>query len=53
MLEELLLQGMQLLALGHTLDRLDRLAVGLDAEHQARAHQTAIEQDAACAAVAG
>ena len=53
MLEELLLQRMQLGALRHALDGLDRAALGLGAEHQAGADQAAVEQHAAGAAVAG
>jgi hypothetical protein len=52
-LEELLLQRMQRLALGHALDGLDAAAAHLAAEHEARAHQPAVERDAAGAAVAG
>ena len=39
--------------LRHALDGGDRLALGLHAEHQARAHQPAVDGDAAGAAVAG
>ncbi len=53
MLDEFALQGMQRLAHGHALDRLDRLAFGLDSQHQAGAHQAPVDDDAAGAAVAG
>src|SRR5262249_3452436 len=52
-LEELLLQRMELLALGQALDRLDATAADLAAEHQAGADQAAVEGHAAGAAVAG
>src|SRR5439155_16401013 len=51
-LEELLLQRVQLLALSQALDRLDRLALGLGAEHQARADEPPVDDDAAGAAIA-
>src|SRR5262249_21747388 len=50
-LEELLLQRVQRLAPGHALDGLDPAAVHLAAQHEARAHQPAVERDAAGAAV--
>src|SRR6185503_11821895 len=52
-LDELALQRMQLVALGHALDGGDRPAVRLHAQHQARAHEAAVDGDAAGAAVAG
>src|SRR5262249_21833112 len=52
-LDELALQGMQFVAPRHALDRSDRLAVGLHAQHQAGAHEPAVDRDAARAAVAG
>src|SRR5690606_5259186 len=53
MLEKLALQRMQRLATAHAFDGLDRLAVRLDAEHQARAYEAPIHHDAAGAAIAG
>src|SRR4029077_14572116 len=52
-LEELLLQRVELVALGHALDRLYRSSLQLGAEDQAGAHQPAVDGDAAGAAVAG
>src|SRR5512144_5246 len=52
-LQELLLQRMERLALGHALDGLDLAARHLAAQDQARADQAAVEQDAAGPAVAG
>src|SRR5688572_24883785 len=52
-LEELALERVQLVAVGHALDRLNRLAVQLGAKHQARAHQPAVHRHAARAAIAG
>src|ERR1700722_5146228 len=52
MLEELLLQRMQVVAVRHALDGLDRVPFGLDGEHQARADEAAVDGDAAGAAVA-
>src|SRR5215467_6222888 len=52
-LDELALQGMQLVAPRHALNGPDRIAVGLYAQHQAGAHQPAINRDAASTAVAG
>src|SRR5579885_1361788 len=52
-LQELLLYGMQLAAGGEALDGLDRVPFGLDGEHQARAHETPVQDHAAGAAVAG
>jgi hypothetical protein len=51
-LQELALQRVQLVAFGHALDRLDRLALHLGAENQARAHQPPVDRYAAGAAVA-
>src|SRR5262249_609145 len=53
MLEELLLQRMELLALGQALDRLDAPAADLAAQHETGADQAAVERHAAGAAVAG
>src|SRR5579871_3767818 len=53
MLDELLLQGMQLLALGHAFDGLDLAALGLRSQHEAGADESAIEHDTACPAIAG
>src|SRR5206468_3295992 len=53
MLEEFLLQGMEPLASGHALDRLDLAFTHLAAEHEARAHEPPVERDAARPAVAG
>ncbi len=39
-------------ALGEALDGLDRVAVGLHGQHQARAHALSVEQDVAVAAEA-
>src|SRR6185436_6250928 len=50
-LQELLLQRVQRLPLGHALDGLDLAAGHLAAEHEARADQPAVEHDAAGAAV--
>src|SRR6476620_4289453 len=52
MLDELALQGMQGLAVGYAFDGGDRLAACLHAQHQARAHQTPVDGNAAGAAVA-
>ncbi len=52
-LKELLLQRMQLVALGHALDGVDLGAVGLDREHEARADHGAVDHHGAGAAVAG
>src|SRR5581483_3065853 len=52
-LQELALQRVQLLAACHALDGADRLAVRLDAQHQARADEAPIDGDAAGAAIAG
>jgi hypothetical protein len=53
MFQELALQRMQLVTLCHTLDSLDLLAFGLDAENEARADEATIKQNAAGTAVAG
>src|SRR4051812_23700989 len=50
--EEFLLHRMQLVAFGDALDRRDLAALGLDAEHQARAHDLAVGDDRAGAAIA-
>src|ERR1051325_7537287 len=52
-LEEFLLHRMQLVALGDALDRGDRAAFGLDAEHQAGTDQLAVDDDATGATIAG
>src|SRR5215472_12548863 len=52
MLEELLLDGVQRLAGGHALDGLDGASAHLAPEHEARADQPPVEQDAAGPAVA-
>src|SRR5262249_33939046 len=52
-LEEALLQGMERLALGQALDRFDPSPPDLAAQHEARAHEPAVQRDAAGAAVAG
>src|SRR5678815_5410244 len=51
-LEELLLERMEGLAVRHALDRLDRAAPRLAAEHEAGADEPAVQHDAAGAAVA-
>jgi hypothetical protein len=43
----------QLVADRHTLDGLYAAALGLRAQYEARAHQPAVDNDAACAAVTG
>ena len=53
MFEKLRLQRVQLVAGRHALDGLDATALGLRAQYQARAHQPAVDNDAACAAVTG
>ena len=53
MLQELLLERMEGLALGHALDRLDLAPADLAAQHEAGADQPAVQHDAAGAAVAG
>src|SRR5271168_4318043 len=50
MFQEFSLQRMQKVPARHALDRLDRVALGLDGEHQARADQTAVDGYAAGAA---
>src|SRR2546426_2689973 len=52
-LEKALLQRMEGLALGHALDRLDPSAPDLAAQHEARAHEPAVQRDAAGTTVAG
>ena len=52
MLKEFSLQGVEIVALRQTLDGLDRVAFGLDREHQARTDQPTVDGDAAGAAVA-
>src|SRR5436190_18603669 len=52
MLQEFSLQRMQKVPARHALDRLDRVSLGLDGEHQARADQTAVDGYAAGATVA-
>ena len=52
MLEELLLQRVQLVALGHAFDGADFLAVHFRGQHQARADEAAVDGDGARAAVA-
>src|SRR5215469_8798016 len=52
MLEEFLLHRVQLVAFGDAFDRRDGAALGLDAEHQARADDIAVADDRAGAAVA-
>src|SRR5207248_3169046 len=51
-LQEFLLHRMQRLTLGDALDRQDRAALGLDAEHQAGTHDIAVDDDRAGAAIA-
>ena len=51
-LDEGLLDGVQLLALGQPLDGDDLAALGLPGEHEARAHELAVEVDRARAALA-
>src|SRR5881409_2914973 len=51
-LQEPLLQRMEPLALGHAFDRLDASAADLAAQHEAGAHQPAVQGHAAGAAVA-
>src|SRR5262249_37376137 len=53
MLEELLLDRVQLVAFGDALDSLDLAAFRFDTEHQARAHDLAVDDDGASAAIAG
>src|ERR1700730_8284858 len=53
LIPERLLQWMQLAVLGHALDRGQALALGLDCEHRAALDRLAIDQDGACAALAG
>src|SRR6202030_4406722 len=43
MFQEFSLQRMQIVPTRHALDRLDRVALGLDGEYEARADQTAVE----------
>src|SRR3954452_17328874 len=50
--EEFLLHRMQPVALRDALDRRNTAALGLDAEHQARAHDLAVGDDRAGAAIA-
>src|SRR6185295_4834252 len=50
--DEVALQGMKHLALGHALDRADALALGFRAEHQAGADEPVVQHHAACPAVA-
>src|SRR6266404_5333065 len=52
MLDELALQGMQLVALGHALDGLDVDALGFSAQDQAGTDQTPVQHDAAGPAIA-
>src|SRR5438876_3112544 len=52
-LREFLLYGVELAAAGEALDGLDRMALGLDAQHQAGAHQPSVEDHTAGATVAG
>jgi len=51
MFQELTLQWMQLVALGHALDGIDASAFNFRAEHQARADQPAVQSDAARATI--
>ena len=51
-LDEGLLDGVELLALGQPLDGDDLAALGLPGEHEARAHELAVEVDRARAALA-
>jgi hypothetical protein len=53
MFQEFSLQRMQLVPARHTLDSLDRAAIGLHRKHQAGADQAAIDRHAAGATVAG
>src|ERR1700688_582154 len=53
MLEELLLQRVELGAPRQAFDRLDRVTLGLDRKHQARADEAAVDDHAAGAAIAG
>src|ERR1700722_18025105 len=52
MLEELTLQGMELAALRHALDSFDPSPFGLDGQHQTRADQAAVDNNAAGPTVA-
>src|SRR5579862_7708002 len=52
MVDELLLQGMQRVALGHALDGLDRPAFGFRTQHEAGADEPPVEHDAAGPAIA-
>jgi hypothetical protein len=51
MLKEFPLQRVEIIAPPHALDRLDRVASGLDRKHKARAHQAAVHGYAARATV--
>src|SRR5690348_2971529 len=53
MLKKLLLHRVELAAGGEALDGLDRMALCLDAQHQAGAHQPPVQDHATGAAVAG
>ena len=52
-LKEFTLQNVQLRAIGHPFNSLNRFAVRLDTEHQAGANHTAVERYATGAAIAG
>src|SRR5207249_1935670 len=52
LLEKRLLDRVQPRGCRDALDRQDLLALGLDAEHQARVHEPAVDENAAGAAVA-
>src|SRR4030088_469376 len=53
LIPERLLQWVQLAVLGHALDRGQALALSLDCEHRAALDRLAVDQDGACAALAG
>ena len=50
---ERLLERVESGPVGHPLDRLDLAAVGADGEHRARLGALAVDEDGACAAMAG
>ena len=53
MLQELLLQRVQAIAVSHVLDGLDVASLCLGTEHEARTDEAVVDHNAACAAVAG
>ena len=53
MLQELSLQRVQIIAIGHAFDGLHCATFGFDAEHQAGTHEAPVEHDTASTAVTG